>query len=158
MYEFNKIPPSARRARFWTAFWNQSGIGFGDFCNRRRTRLCRRSLFALPVVGEIADLIVTGLPYRITKSKVTVVINAIEFIPFIGDFVPTYTISTLLWILNESRKKQAGHKGESHRLELTITWILHPTTGVKTSRQGSWEPTRLFLFGIHLTIILCTIS
>lgn len=78
-------------------------------------------IFALPVVGDIADLIVTGLLYRITKSKVTVVINAVEFIPFIGDFVPTYTISTLLWILNESRKKQASHKGESHRLELTIT-------------------------------------
>jgi hypothetical protein len=75
----------------------------------------------LPVVGDIADLIVTGLLYRITKSKVTVVINAIEFIPFIGDFAPTYTISTLLWILNESRKKQMRHKGESHRLELTIT-------------------------------------
>jgi hypothetical protein len=78
-------------------------------------------IFALPVIGDIADLIVTGLLYRITKSKVTVVINAVEFIPFIGDFVPTYTISTLLWILNESRKKQASHKGESHRLELTIT-------------------------------------
>jgi hypothetical protein len=49
-------------------------------------------IFALPVVGDIADLIVTGLLYRITKSKVTVVINAVEFIPFIGDFVPTYIL------------------------------------------------------------------
>jgi hypothetical protein len=62
-------------------------------------------IFALPVIGDITDLIVTGLLYRITKSKVTVAINAIEFIPFIGDFIPTYTISTLLWIFNESRKK-----------------------------------------------------
>ena len=59
-------------------------------------------IFALPVVGDI----IVGLLYRITKSKVTVVINATEFIPLIGDFVPTYTISTLLWILNELRKRQ----------------------------------------------------
>jgi hypothetical protein len=63
-------------------------------------------IFALPVVGDITDAIIVGLLYRITKSKVTVVINATEFIPLIGDFVPTYTISTLLWILNESRKRQ----------------------------------------------------
>lgn len=63
-------------------------------------------IFALPVLGDIADLIVIGLLYRITKSKVSVVINAVEFIPFIGDFIPTYTISTLLWILNESRKRK----------------------------------------------------
>jgi len=62
-------------------------------------------LFALPVIGDIADLIVMGLLYRLTHSKVSVVINAVEFIPFIGDFIPTYTISTLLWILNESRKR-----------------------------------------------------
>ena len=62
-------------------------------------------IFAMPVIGDIADLFVTGLLYRITKSKVSVVINAIEFIPFIGDFIPTYSISTLLWILNESRKR-----------------------------------------------------
>jgi hypothetical protein len=62
-------------------------------------------IFAMPVIGDIADLFVAGLLYRITKSKVSVAINAIEFIPFIGDFIPTYTISTLLWILNESRKR-----------------------------------------------------
>jgi hypothetical protein len=69
-------------------------------------------IFALPVIGDIADLIVTTLLYRITKSKVSVVINAIEFIPIIGDFIPTYTISTLLWILNESRKRNSSHNSE----------------------------------------------
>jgi hypothetical protein len=69
-------------------------------------------IFALPVVGDIADAIIIGLLYHITKSKVTIVTNAIEFIPFIGDFVPTYTISTLLWILNESRKRQTVRKGQ----------------------------------------------
>src|SRR5215211_6903073 len=48
-------------------------------------------IFALPVVGDITDAIIVGLLYHITKSKVTVVINATEFIPLIGDFVPTYT-------------------------------------------------------------------
>ena len=66
-------------------------------------------IFALPVIGDIADLVVTGLLYRLTGSKVSVFINATEFIPFIGDFVPTYTISTLLWILNESRKQRSRH-------------------------------------------------
>ena len=69
-------------------------------------------IFALPIVGDIADLAVAGLLYRITKSKVNVAINTIEFIPFIGDFIPTYTISTLLWILNESRKRRAQPRRE----------------------------------------------
>jgi hypothetical protein len=67
-------------------------------------------IFALPIIGDIADLIVSGLLYRITKSKTSLVINAIEFIPFVGDFVPTYTISTLLWIRKESRKRQANER------------------------------------------------
>ena len=62
-------------------------------------------IFAMPVIGDIADAFVVGLLYRITKSKVNMVIHAVEFIPFVGDFIPTYTISTLLWILNESRKR-----------------------------------------------------
>jgi hypothetical protein len=62
-------------------------------------------IFAMPVIGDIVDVFVAGLLYRITKSKVNVVIHAVEFIPFIGDFIPTYTISTILWILNESRKR-----------------------------------------------------
>lgn len=77
-------------------------------------------IFALPLIGDIADLIVSGLLYRITKSKVSVVINAVEFIPFIGDFVPTYTISTLLWILNESRKRHTAHKGNNSPTRATM--------------------------------------
>ena len=67
-------------------------------------------IFALPFIGDIADLIVMGLLYRITKSKRSMFINAIEFIPFIGDFIPTYTVSTLMWILRESNKR----KNQSH--------------------------------------------
>lgn len=80
-------------------------------------------IFALPVVGDIADLIVMGLLYRITKSKVNVFINAIEFIPFVGDFIPTYTISTLMWILRESEKRK--NQSQHSRLE-AITVITEP--------------------------------
>jgi hypothetical protein len=79
-------------------------------------------IFALPVIGDIADVIVTSLLYRITKSKVSVVINAVEFIPFIGDFIPTYTISTLLWILNESRKR--NNRQKYGRTDESLTRIL----------------------------------
>lgn len=72
-------------------------------------------IFAMPVIGDIADLVVAGLLYRITKSKVSVAINAIEFIPFIGDFIPTYTISTLLWILNESRKRNRARSRQEQQ-------------------------------------------
>lgn len=80
-------------------------------------------IFALPVVGDIADLIVMGLLYRITKSKVSVFINAIEFIPFVGDFVPTYTISTLMWILRESQKRKNQSR---HSRRKAITVITEP--------------------------------
>lgn len=82
-------------------------------------------IFALPLIGDIADLIVTGLLYRITKSKVSIFINAIEFIPFIGDFIPTYTISTLMWIVRESHKR----KNQSHRIRAEkITLASGPTS------------------------------
>ncbi|HEY7507502.1 MAG TPA: hypothetical protein VH677_00105 [Nitrososphaera sp.] len=67
-------------------------------------------LFALPVVGDISDIIVSGLLYSITRSKKAAVINAIEFIPVIGDFVPAYTISTLLWIGQELSKRKKLRK------------------------------------------------
>jgi hypothetical protein len=66
-------------------------------------------IFALPVVGDLVDATVMAILYRLTGSKISTAINSIEFIPFIGDMVPAYTISTLLWILRESahrRKKQ----------------------------------------------------
>ena len=59
-------------------------------------------IFGIPVIGDIFDVIVTGLLYLITKSKVSVVMNLAEFIPFLGDFLPIYTVSTILWIARES--------------------------------------------------------
>jgi hypothetical protein len=66
-------------------------------------------LFAMPILGDISDGVVTGMLYAITRSKRSTLLNMIEFVPIIGDFVPTYTISTLLWIYSESKKtrKQA---------------------------------------------------
>ena len=63
-------------------------------------------LFAIPVIGDIPDAIVTSALYAITRSKRSTLLNMIEFVPVIGDFVPTYTISTLMWLYFESKKKK----------------------------------------------------
>ena len=57
-------------------------------------------LFSLPVIGDVFDVITTGLLYTITKSKISVIMNLAEFIPFV-DFLPVYTVSTLIWIMRE---------------------------------------------------------
>ena len=61
-------------------------------------------IFALPIIGDVVDVIVMATLYHLTGSKTSAAVNSIELIPFIGDMLPTYTISTLLWILRESRK------------------------------------------------------
>lgn len=63
-------------------------------------------LFALPVIGDIPDAIVTSVLYAITRSMRSTLLNMVEFVPVVGDFVPTYTISTLMWIYGESKKKK----------------------------------------------------
>ena len=63
-------------------------------------------LFAIPVIGDIPDAIVASVLYAITRSKRSTLLNMVEFVPVVGDFVPTYTISTLLWIYGESKKKK----------------------------------------------------
>lgn len=60
-------------------------------------------IFGVPILGDIFDVIVTGLLYSITKSKVSVIMNLAEFIPFIGDFLPVYTMSTIMWIAREQK-------------------------------------------------------
>jgi len=81
-------------------------------------------IFALPVVGDVVDAIVMAMLYRLTGSKTSAAINSIEFIPLIGDMVPTYTISTLLWILRASTKRKnddslqmthSNHKNSNRR-------------------------------------------
>jgi hypothetical protein len=58
-------------------------------------------IFGVPIIGDIFDVIVTGLLYLITRSKVSVVMNLAEFIPLLGDFLPVYTASTIMWIARE---------------------------------------------------------
>jgi len=58
-------------------------------------------IFGVPIIGDVFDIIVSGLLYSITKSKVSLIINLTEFIPFLGDFIPVYTVSTIIWILRE---------------------------------------------------------
>jgi hypothetical protein len=58
-------------------------------------------IFGVPIIGDIFDVIVNGLLYLITRSKVSVVMNLAEFIPFLGDFLPVYTVSTILWIARD---------------------------------------------------------
>ena len=67
-------------------------------------------LFSIPLIGDIPDAIVTGMLFAITRSKRSAMINLVEFVPVIGDFVPTYTITTLMWIYGESRKKKKKNK------------------------------------------------
>ena len=58
-------------------------------------------LFSIPIIGDVFDVITTGLLYAITKSKVSVIMNLAEFVPFVGDFLPVYTVSTMIWIMRE---------------------------------------------------------
>jgi hypothetical protein len=60
-------------------------------------------LLGMPIIGDIFDLVIMSMLYSITKSKVSFIMNLAEFIPFLGDFLPVYTASTIIWILRESR-------------------------------------------------------
>jgi len=59
-------------------------------------------LFSMPIIGDIFDLVVISMLYSITKSKVSFIMNLTEFIPFLVDFLPVYSASTIVWILRES--------------------------------------------------------
>lgn len=68
-------------------------------------------LFGVPLVGDVFDAIVVSILFNITKSKMSAAINMIEFIPIIGDFIPVYTLSTLLWISKEWNSQRRYSKG-----------------------------------------------
>ena len=63
-------------------------------------------IFGVPIIGDVFDVIVSGLLFSITRSKVLLVMNLAEFIPFLGDFLPVYTISTLIWVLREQEENK----------------------------------------------------
>ncbi|MBV9178662.1 MAG: hypothetical protein JO327_02825, partial [Nitrososphaeraceae archaeon] len=64
-------------------------------------------ILGIPLIGDIPNAFVTGLLFVITRNKRSAAINLIKFIPVIGDFIPTYTISTLMWIHKEARKSKS---------------------------------------------------
>jgi hypothetical protein len=62
-------------------------------------------ILTIPPIGDIPNAIVTGLLFAITRNKRSAAINLIKFIPIVGDYIPTYTITTLMWIYTEWSKK-----------------------------------------------------
>ena len=62
-------------------------------------------LFGIPVFGDVFDALIVGLLYNITRSKMSTAVNMIEFIPF-GDYIPVYTLSTLMWIAKELKSNR----------------------------------------------------
>jgi hypothetical protein len=67
-------------------------------------------IFATPVIGDVADVFVSATLYSLTRSKRGAIINMVEFIPVVGDLVPTYTISTLRVIRKEMTSKNRIEK------------------------------------------------
>lgn len=63
-------------------------------------------LFGLPIIGDVFDFITAGILYSITRNKISVLMNVVEFIP-LGDFLPVYTVSTFIWIFRESNFEQS---------------------------------------------------
>jgi hypothetical protein len=101
-------------------------------------------IFALPILGDISDAIVMATLYRLTGSKASTAINSIEFIPLVGDMIPAYTISTLLWILRESYKRKDNESllmDQSNRpgsIRITNEYVDHRnTTGLDLTTQKS---------------------
>jgi hypothetical protein len=62
-------------------------------------------IFDMLLTGDVFDVILTSLLFRITRSKVSAVINAIEFIPFVRDLISPHTLYTLVWIMRELRAR-----------------------------------------------------
>lgn len=70
-------------------------------------------LFGVPVVGDVFDAFMVSLLYNITRSKISTAVNMIEFIPFVGDYIPVYTLSTLMWIATELKRNRKRIKAEA---------------------------------------------
>ena len=62
-------------------------------------------ILTIPPIGDIPNAMVTGLLFAITRNKRSAAINLIKFTPIVGDYIPTYTITTLMWIYTEWSKK-----------------------------------------------------
>lgn len=84
-------------------------------------------IFALPIIGDVTDVIMMTLLYRLTGSKTSAAINTIELIPFMGDFIPTYTITTLMWILREiGRRNSVTDQIVTSQIDYTNPRVINP--------------------------------
>jgi hypothetical protein len=70
-------------------------------------------VFGIPVLGDIFDAVIVSLLYNITRSKMSTAVNMIEFIPLVGDYIPVYTLSTLMWIAKELKSNRKRIKTET---------------------------------------------
>ena len=61
--------------------------------------------FAFPIIGDVSNAALIGALYAITRNKKSTAINLIKFIPVLGNIIPVYTITTLLWIYSEARRR-----------------------------------------------------
>jgi hypothetical protein len=108
-------------------------------------------IFSAPIVGDIFDSFITGLLYSITKSKLSTAINMAEFIPFIGDFLPVYTLSTLMWISKESKRR---NKEDLRKYDAQYSETKTPVLRAKLLSSSSpsslhipfWKNIKLFQF------------
>jgi hypothetical protein len=108
-------------------------------------------IFSAPIVGDIFDSFITGLLYSITKSKLSTAINMAEFIPFIGDFLPVYTLSTLMWISKESKRR---NKEDLRKYDAQYSETKTPALRAKLLSSSSpsslhipfWKNIKLFQF------------
>ena len=82
-------------------------------------------LLGVPIIGDVFDLIVMSMLYSVTKSKVLFIMNLAEFMP-LGDFLPVYTASTIIWILRES-----GYDGP-----FMARWLLRLLSNTQTHVPG----------------------
>jgi len=63
-------------------------------------------ILTFPPIGDIPNAIITGLLFAITRNKRSAAaVNLIKFVPIVGDYIPTYTVTTLMWIYTEWNKK-----------------------------------------------------
>jgi len=73
-------------------------------------------LFGIPILGDILDAVIVSLLYNITRSKISTAVNLIEFVPFVGDYIPVYTLSTLMWIAKELKSNKKHTRTETKML------------------------------------------
>ena len=70
-------------------------------------------ILTIPPIGDIPNAIITGLLFAITRNKRSAAINLIKFVPIVGDYIPTYTVTTLMWIYTEWSKKNEVLQSEA---------------------------------------------